>query len=613
MPAFYSSRGYFPDFVVIRTPKRNRPDGRAQSGNAPAHLKVDCFSGFAVLHTELVSSAARLNEYFRTHQVLGLNSYPGCYSVVVRQGGRTLVSNDLLGLCPIFYFHSDQYTFISNRNHLIVQLMISYGLARRPNVEVICTTLASSHRLLSHSFSHETVLSGVRLCPADSMLAITPQSTLEMIQKPQHYEVDNIAATQGKQAYRRLIAAGAHEIKANVTAVLESNAFSHRIVDISGGKDSRLVFGTVAALGQLARCVARVSRGPSPGDLETGTGIASRFGVPFDSLSPHQRYSRNPRFVLGFWRSMLAGVRYEVGTSLWPALWQKHGVVRLNGGCGEAYRDVWAEDQLLEKMISPSGFGRYCRPGLSAGLRRQAFDSLWKSIGLLPGENLHAKLRNHYLFFRNRLHYGMPVYNDWHGYVAFSPLQSPSLLAAARFLDRDSRMRGKAIFDVLEIIMPVLNRIPFGKGYVWPTEWGKPVSKPIGLARFDGKLKKAWEESEAARKLWSQRNSHRVDSLRKGESVHRELWRCGLTAIGELRSTDSKLAKILDQSFVSWYETSWRTSITAGAIIALKVLSIYDLCFDPQVRFLDISGHPFAERYSSGIDPTVKTILVQGC
>jgi hypothetical protein len=606
MAAFYPSSGYFPDFVVIQAGHLGTgSNGNYEPGLPHLVRETVFFSGFAATNKELVKTAERFNKYICKEQNPSLRSYPGSYNAVVRNGGVTFVSNDLFGLCPIFYYQGSSYIFVSNRIHLIAKLMATYRIPRRANRDIATATLCSSHRFFAHPYSHDTVLADVRICPANSFLAVTRQATVQILQKPEHCQ----GGRYKHQDYRELIACAAKEIKANVAAVLDSDAFSYRILDISGGKDSRAVFGAAAALGQLGRCVARVSKGPSAGDLETGTAIAARFGVPLDSVSPHRRYSKNARFVLGSWRSMIAGMRHELGATMWPALWQKHGVVRLNGGCGEVYRDFWAKGSLLPQIMNRERFDRVCRPGLAPRFREAAFNSIWRSIRSLPGEDVNVKVRNHYLFFRNRFHFGLPAYNDWNGYVQFSPLQSPALLAASGLLDRNSCVQGKAIFDVLEQIEPALNRIPFGDGSAWPREWRKHGDERIQSLVFDDRLRKAHEKSEEGRKLWSLRNGQRVDALQEGESAERELCGCGSRAINDLRAGDSTLAAALDDSFAQWYSELWRHSAKDGSILASKVLSIYDLCFDPELKCLDVSGLPFAERYSAGIDRAVQTIV----
>src|SRR5215469_2412596 len=94
----------------------------------------------------------------------------------------------------------------------------------------------------------------------------------------------------------------------------------------------------------------------------------------------------------------------------------------------------------------------------------------------MPGDGTAAKLRNHYMSFRSRFHFGFPAYTEWYGYVPFSPLQSAALLAASRLLDPISCLRGRAIYDVTEFVLPKLNRIPFGDSSTWPADFRHDVA-----------------------------------------------------------------------------------------------------------------------------------------
>jgi len=451
-----------------------------------------------------------------------------------------------------------------------------------------------------HPYSHDTVLSGLRICPVDSMVMVSGDGRVHLVPKPEHYELssDIFHSCRSHGRYSDVIARAAEEIKANVRAVLNSRVFSHHILDISGGKDSRLVFGAVASQNLLSRCSARTATTRSVGDLEIGAGIANLYGARVDSTTGTWRFSKNSRFVLGFWRSMIAGMRHDVGASNWPAMWQG-GTVRLNGGCGEIYRDFWAENRLLNR-ISADRFNDLCRPGSKSGLRSIAFNSLWRAIRSMPGDTAAAKIRNHYMFFRSRFHFGIPAYNEWGGYVPFSPLQSAALLSASRLLDPAACSCGRAIYDVLEHVMPELNHLPFAGGKCWPIEFlaqgrGGRVAPRRRLPRFAGKLQRAYETAEISRKESLRSNSIHVDQI--AESIKQALWFDATVALSRMRETGRDMALFFDDSFCRWFSDLWFQSKADAAAAASKILSVYDLCFDREVSVLDLSGLPYREAY----------------
>lgn len=618
--AYYPSGGYFNDFVLVT---KTRSSGRdaAPSGDAegnhftspPERASVLFFSGLAVVHDELVVSAERFKATAFVNESTSFVSYAGSYTAVIHSENDIFITNDIFGLCSLFYYQDADHVFVSNRIHLISKLLVKYNKPRRPNVDVIYTSLASNHLLFMHPYSHETVVTGLNICPVDSILHLNERRELKMVPKAEHYPHSGLPPHPQKSDYPALIECAADEIKRNVVAVFTSSAFSRRVVDLSGGKDSRLVFGAVEASHLLSSSMVRVSNKPSIGDLETGVGIAHSFNAQFDSGDRHERYSKSSLFVVGFWRSMISGMRHEVGASNRPTLWQR-GTVRLNGGCGELYRDFWAKKGLLNAITDIDRFAGLCRPGLPRDTCAQAHDSLWRAIGSMPGDTTPEKLRNHYMFFRSRFHFGIPAYNEWAGYLQFSVLQSPALLLASRLLDPSDCMRGRTLFDVMEHILPELNRMPYGDGSSWPEDFVSRSAAAISIHRklppFAGEVQQAYEDAENTRVRFSQKLARKVDNLEGAESIQQTLRRISTDVVSVIRDSDRLLAQTFDDSFMEWFSDLWREQPDRASTTASKILAIYDLCFDTETTSLDNSGLPYHERYSDTGYSEVKSFFV---
>jgi hypothetical protein len=490
--------------------------------------------------------------------------------------------------------------------HLISIAMLQFNIPRQPNLETIYASLASSHQIFAHPHAHDSILTGLRICPADSVLVVTGKTTLSLLQKPEHSALGNRVS---QSQYWALVSEGGEEIKRNVSAVLNSTAFSRKVLDVSGGRDSRLVLGAAVATRTISKCAARTVRGPSQGDLEIGVGISRLFGVPFDSAGVHGRYSKSSRFAVSFWRSMNAGASHNFGGNNWPTMWQGAGCVRLNGGCGELYRNFWLETKLLQKISSPERFRALCRPDLPSTVLPKAFDSLWSALSSMPGRTVEEKIRNHYLFFRNRFHFGLPAFNEWYGNVPFSPLQSAALLAASRLLDPSSCAGGRANFDVMEYVLPLLNRLPFAHGAGWPADLvarsRPPDALHVQLPQYVGKNREAHELSESARKRWLALNSSKVDAPEAPGSIYRTLYAEASSVLQWMRKNGAHMDVVFDASFVSWFSDLCRRSAPDAARTASKILAVYDLCFDRQSVALDLAGLPFREAYSQAVFASV--------
>ena len=611
MVAYYPSGGRFPDFILTRLPgwncgglpyKSRGPSWRPDDPNSGS--KTLFFSGLAVANNELIRSAAAYAGAAASESLTGIGrttSFAGCYTAVLRSSHSITIVNDLFGLCPLYYLNQNGAIIVSNRAHLVSLMMLKSGIRREPNLDVICTSLASNHRLLHHPYCHETVLRGLRICPADSFLVVDDENGLTTTRKSEH----SVAAPSGNspEAYRSLVDQAANDIRRNVTAAINSREFSYRILDISGGKDSRLVFGAVGSVNLLSRCFAKTFRSQNPLDLDTGMAISQMFGVGLDSGDWHRSYSKRSQFAIGFWRSMRTGMHHPLGANNWPTMWHGTKAIRLNGGCGEIYRDLWAEEQLLHKIENPDRFSRICWPGLPAHWKTVAFQSLWRAIDTLPGDNAAAKLCNHYMFFRNRFHFGIPAYNEWYGYVPFSPLQSPSLLLASRLLSPSDRARGRAIHDVTERISPFLNRLPLANGRPWPQEFKSEALQhetwPVPHPQHE-KIAAAFEASEAELSRSRRLSAVAVDRLVPSDTLFRTLEVEAGKALADMRQMDTNLARILDSRFARWTSqlATQPWSRPAAAILASKLLAIYDLCFDMSATALDLVSLPLHETYS---------------
>jgi hypothetical protein len=595
LAAFFPSGGLFSDFVLIHDKSPllvgdTRPEGSS--------VKVVFFSGIAVVADGLVSRASDFEKKITSGclRIDEMTCLAGCYSLILQTESTIIICNDLLGLCPLYVYEDNRYVIVSNRTHLVSHLMLHLGIRRRADLDVVLASLSSTHRVFLYPHCHRTYLQGLKIVPADSFLTLS-EGRIRTVQKSGH---NNVSCAS---RYGDLVEEAASDITQIVRAVVFSTLFENRVLDISGGQDSRLVFGAVVSLGLLNRCATRTVKTDEQGDQETGIGIAKMFGATFDRGDNHPRYSKRTEFSVAFWRSMKAGVHHKVGLSNWPSLWQANRTVRLNGGCGEVYRNVWFKEALFRELSNVEAFGATCRPGVPRKYRVRAFDSLWSSINSMPGQKIFEKVHYHYAFFLNPFHFGIPQYNQWYGYLPFSSLQSKAMLKAARMLDCRSQCLGKVIFDVTTHLKPVLAQLPFADGSRWPETFlalhsasQQPFVHPAQIAQ---KCRAEYESAEANRILSLHRNSVTVDALTGSGSLQDVILQQATTALSEIRDSDLRLARYFDTSFDSWLSHLQESKPQNATALASKILALYDLCVDDDTSFFENASLPFTEGYST--------------
>jgi hypothetical protein len=270
--------------------------------------------------------------------------------------------------------------------------------------------------------------------------------------------------------------------------------------------------------------------------------------------------------------------------------------LRLNGGCGETYRDFWHNTGLLQRLGWGAGFDRFCRRRISPQSKAIAYHRISNSIGAMSGRNV--VLSNHYLLHRNRFHFGNPAFGAWHGHVSFSPLQSGSLLAAARLSDQRDLMEGRVLFDLIEELTPSLNRLPFAGGFRWPAAFG--AGDPGGsehLSNLPAHWIRKGEAAQASRAFAVRQRLVKSGGRFSPRSIIDVMRQETRRAIQVLRDTYSPMRSILDDGFSQDLDDLWRRHPKSALAMCSKVLAIHDMCVDPTDFALALGQLPWREIY----------------
>jgi hypothetical protein len=156
----------------------------------------------------------------------------------------------------------------------------------------------------------------------------------------------------------------------------------------------------------------------------------------------------------------------------------------LNGFCGEVYGAFYTK-RGFHSWVGAAVHD--LRRFLEKTSRQRRFDDevfqatlhlLEETFYGLEGRTLSERLDSHYRQFRARIHFGSCMV----GGSAWSPLMSPSLLAAARGLPADEYASGRVIFDVTCTLCEEVAYLPYEKAM--PDFSTSRYHKP---SRFDGR------------------------------------------------------------------------------------------------------------------------------
>jgi hypothetical protein len=544
------------------------------------------FSGFALVGTAVLSSATELNERMALGTVVptDLLSARGYFTAVVRRGSEVLFVNDLLGLEHVYVCEHAAGTIVANRLHLLIEQMRLRGIERRVNLAFVTTTLSSRHPFFSQCHAHELAVEGVSLVPVDRY-AVLRDGRLAYRPKP----IFAAAFAGDGGDYDVLLDRAADEILASVTAARRCGLFDQFAADLSGGRDSRVVFGAILRLGLLPSTPIFSRHVEGSRDLRCALRIAGHYGATLlgDEPDAPPRYPVDATAALRRWRSLHCGMYHAFNPSTSSARGAGMRSLRFTGACGEIYSAFWSKwtAQLLDAPPREEALGRILErlaPDLAPHYRAKALQAFNECLLALPGESIGEKLDNHYTFFRNRMHFGLCAFHAHDAQSAWMPLVSPSLLLASRRIPWDQRRDGKVIFDVLARLAPELNFFPY-EGKPWPESLLGGKAKNPGRSVDVDAVKTEWDAAQAARsQMFARQRAGRGGGFTHAElkaharDVTVTLWERISSELPEVAAALDD--RFLDRTLRSFEDAeddkSWRLATS-------KITSVADLLLEP--------------------------------
>lgn len=574
----------FSDFVYPVADPAD-PSHRASPGNDPTCIH---FSGLGLFGSELLATAEALTALLRSGRLTipDILSGTGYFTAILSAGGERLFVTDLLGLEHLYIHDGPRGQIVSNRLHALVVHLRSEEIPRKLNVDYAAMALWSKHAFFRQCHAHGLAIDGVSLVPMDSYLAVSG-GRMEVRKKPVLAE----AFGGVERPYEALIEEAAHQIARNVAAIRGSGLFDNVSADLSGGRDSRVVFGALVHLGVAGETPTVTRDLPGTRDLKCALRIVEAYKAPFYTGDPDgpPAFAETPEDALNQWRSYYMGMYHKMALMPWSVRGADRRTIRLTGGSGGIYRSVWSNwlspalsevrpeetlNVLFERLL----------PEYPTAHRVRAAAALSECILPLPGETAVEKLDNHYLYFRNRTHFGMRAQRIQAIGPTWSPLVAPALLLASRKLSWEQRRTGKAEFDVLDRLAPELNFFKY-EGDPWPKEllassrW--KGERKLGTAADLDDVVRRWREAQtelagsvARRRSATARAFNFADAKMLARTATAE-------SLERLMASSEELSAILGPRFVTDTMDQFdRANEKHCLLLTSKVTSLSDLLLD---------------------------------
>lgn len=405
------------------------------------------FSGKAIYKDKLIIGEADVTTKVVAEK---LAQCTGDFTIIYKQGKKIIYANDIYGLNKIFYYKNEKILIASNSYHLLLKLLVSVEEKLEIDCALAAIPLISKDGLfMQQKFSHNMDIMGVHLVPIDSYLEIDSNS-INVIAKSWKLALDGNVPLK---SYDELMVSAVDELKANITTLFSDPRYKNKIIDITGGKDSRLIVAAISTLNKSLRDNLYFHYNYANDDeAKIVTGLRSLLKAKWEVL-PEKLIAVSASKYEEFNRSCFMGLTFSRGYTTVIRNHSKPIYLNLCGGGGDGlYRPYFGMlysnvdcsgtvDTVAENILMYLGNDS----AFSIESVKDKFVAEYKeTISEIAGESLFEKMNNHYFYFRNSTHFGSQFAMNsnqterdyWH------PLMTDSIvLLLHEFLKKESSLR----------------------------------------------------------------------------------------------------------------------------------------------------------------------------
>lgn len=526
---------------VLRFASVERAAGRA------GDLVVDDFvieSAWGVTVEDVIGQTA-----FRADEpIRGILDQSGEWWCTARAAdGRRLVFADRFGMQPLAIALATTLDgaalFVGTSAANVARAIHAAGGQVGTDWAHVLETVSARHDFLDCLFDNSTPFDGIFWMPPDAALEIRADE-YGIVPRPE-------ASPAG--TYDALLQQGIEHAITDVQHLVATH--ENVAINLSGGKDSRIVLAVVMAAGCADQVHVAATDPTPPGgsiahsptvakDLEISSRMVQRLGLRWvDWRTPRDMWPTTLEGELDRFQTYRHGLTNQfVPMGLTYRLTRSEA--RMNGAGGEIYRGYWADvlskhpvwsrlghtEETEEEDIRTLLRGLRSPISIPADLAARGEQSLVDAMIPLPGRTVDEDLDRHYEVFRMRGHAGGRRWGQSYGITNFGLLQQSTLMRAAQALGPDDRYSGRVLFDIIEKVAPELNDLEYQSG-PWPWSGGRdPVMDWDGTRPSTASYRAAQTRAQQSARPQRYRSRPRPDMA--------EAIATGLTAMSDQMRTD---------------------------------------------------------------------------
>lgn len=362
----------------------------------------------------------------------------GAYVAVLSDSEKVSIGTDFFGFGKVYLYRAGEDWAVGRSLMGLAEYVASCGWRLTKDFTQLQSWFLRGNAMIGGQLtSFRTVFNEISLVPAQQVVEIDRKKQLKVMSRA--LATPNLSYSDGLQF-------ALEEMCSRLRTLLESEIPVSS--DLTGGQDSRLIFGALLnAAGSdlsLHNAVRIKSQVSWKQDYAVASKIAKRYGVTLNKPAK-RRVEADVDYAIELWRRNDLGV-YSTFYPVLPA----SGEIALNG-CAPAYRRVFTNPSLREEMTANRT--QWISDDAIVGLEKAALESLAE-----VSESGDLRVR-HYNLFRSRIHGGRPALRG----AALSPLSSRAFYQAATLLPITAIERTQFYADAMFSLDSELAEFEFDK------------------------------------------------------------------------------------------------------------------------------------------------------
>ncbi|MBD5489480.1 MAG: hypothetical protein HDR13_11925 [Lachnospiraceae bacterium] len=386
----------------------------------------------------------------------------GEFCMFYQLGGGFKFISDYFGFCRIYYYQDNDIFAACNSYHMLLMILKVLDVPLAINTDKVKAGFCEASTLFETNFSFDTDIKGIYCLPVDQRILFSNRQVI--FEQTQLYDEIRGFSDYDENKYEEFIYRGVEEVIDNLKISLEHKGFDFVRMDLTGGMDSRLLYGAATRLPQslTKKLYIRTEKNREK-DFEIANTINTIYGFQYDDL-PVSMFAEGITAENRLPQSPLSADMGGYYSGWIPRVVQRiDHALHLTGGAGEIvgrpFMKYWFPDASTVDDLCNAYSGRIGDIVIYPEGYEYFAESLKCVMEYLPGRTMGEKFDNHNLYFRNGHHFRLSYYTDT-TCVGWTPLQSKSCFKA-KIMAWNHAVDMKPQHDFLNLMNPLLSQLPY--------------------------------------------------------------------------------------------------------------------------------------------------------